>query len=83
MPNPWSDGAADIKIFHSKLKIHTVQQDVKSYSAISKLVLKNRLRALKDLAIFAKDQEASKATSEPAIMGHGYYRSFITIKGRL
>ena len=55
MPNPWSDGAADIKIFHSKLKIHIAQLKVKSYSTISNLVLKNWFWALKDLAIFAKD----------------------------
>ena len=55
MPNPWSDWATDIKIFHSKLKIHIAQQDVKSYSTISNLVLKNWFWALKNPAIFAKD----------------------------
>ena len=46
-------------------------------------MLKNRLRALKNLAIGAKNQVPREAPCEPAIVGHRDYSPLITIEGVL
>ena len=44
------------------------------------LMLKNRLGALINPTITAKDQEACEAPSEPAIMRHSYHRPLVAIE---
>jgi len=62
MPSPWSDWATDIKICHSKIKIHITQQNVKKYSTMGNLLFSNGFCALVDNSSYSLVESGEYST---------------------